>query len=131
VEVVEDKEVHLLNALHDEHAVLPAEDRGADALVQQPDQHARHGVVVAPVHDLDSEHVEGPDQLAALWQVGHPRLQQDQQAGAGGAGRPEPGLGAAAGRRAVVLRLGGDLLTLGVRPALSVRGRERLGHVVM
>lgn len=62
-------EVHLPDALHDEHAGLPA-----DALVQQPDERAQHGVVVAPVHNLDSEHVESPDQLAALRQLGHPRL---------------------------------------------------------
>ena len=30
--------------------------------MQQPDQRTGHGVVLAPVHDLDGEHVEGPDQ---------------------------------------------------------------------
>jgi hypothetical protein len=79
VEELEEVEgVHLPDALHDEHAVLPAEDGGANALVQQPDERARHGVVVAPVNDLDGEHVKGPDQLAALRHLGHPWLQQDQ-----------------------------------------------------
>ena len=75
--MVEEKDVHLPDALNGEHTVLPAQDRGADALVQQPDQRTGHGVVAAPVHDLDGEQVEGPDRPAPLRQVGHPRLQQD------------------------------------------------------
>ena len=45
---------------------LGREGRVAHALPQQPQEGARDVGVVAPVDDLDGEHVEGADELRSL-----------------------------------------------------------------